>query len=241
METESCRRRRGHMLSATVGLISVGAAVMLVNASGTPGPAEPAAAQSPSAARQTVPPPALSPAVGSPRRLVYQPRQRIDTGGFLEIVDHLRRWPPDASLDKIRDIWRAAGPRTIQDLDRILPPQGKSDSLRLKILLSKVSIFNYEGETDRAYELLAQTRAWVEKSGPLAELGLYTLIYFQGVTALRRGETENCIMCRGESSCILPIVPAAVHTNPAGSRLAIRHFTEYLAPVPRRPRGHAGS
>ncbi len=32
-------------------------------------------------------------------------------------------------------------------------------------------------------------------------------------------------MCRGESSCILPISPAAVHTNPTGSRLAIEHFT----------------
>ena len=39
-------------------------------------------------------------------------------------------------------------------------------------------------------------------------------------------------MCRGESSCILPIAPAAVHTNPAGSRLAIRHFTEYLEQFP---------
>ena len=39
-------------------------------------------------------------------------------------------------------------------------------------------------------------------------------------------------MCRGESSCILPISPAAVHTNPTGSRLAIRHFTEYLEQFP---------
>ena len=52
------------------------------------------------------------------------------------------------------------------------------------------------------------------------------------VTALRRGETENCVMCRGESSCILPISAAAVHTIPAGSRLAIRHFTEYLERFP---------
>ena len=59
-----------------------------------------------------------------------------------------------------------------------------------------------------------------------------TLIYLQGVTALRRGENDNCIMCRGESSCILPISPAAVHTNPTGSRLAIKHFTEYLDRFP---------
>src|SRR5581483_5662324 len=56
--------------------------------------------------------------------------------------------------------------------------------------------------------------------------------YYQGLTALRRGETDNCILCRGESSCILPIVPSAVHTRPAGSRLAIQHFTEYLDRFP---------
>ena len=39
-------------------------------------------------------------------------------------------------------------------------------------------------------------------------------------------------MCRGESSCILPIPAAAVHTNPAGSRLAIGHFLEYLDKFP---------
>lgn len=54
----------------------------------------------------------------------------------------------------------------------------------------------------------------------------------QGVTTLRRGENENCIMCRGESSCILPISPAAMHMNPEGSRLAIRHFSEYLERFP---------
>ena len=63
----------------------------------------------------------------------------------------------------------------------------------------------------------------------MAAQWLYSVIYFQGVTALRRGENDNCIACRGESSCIFPISPAAVHTNPYGSRLAIKHFTEYLS------------
>ena len=39
-------------------------------------------------------------------------------------------------------------------------------------------------------------------------------------------------MCRGESSCILPIAPAAVHTDATGSRQAIIHFTEYLERFP---------
>ncbi len=72
----------------------------------------------------------------------------------------------------------------------------------------------------------------LERDPKFGPVGLGTVIYFQGVTALRRGETENCVMCRGESSCILPIAPAAVHTIPAGSRLAIKHFTEYLNVYP---------
>src|SRR5262249_39753336 len=93
-------------------------------------------------------------------------------------------------------------------------------------------LFNYEGEPKRAYEVLEQARAWAESNGTLAREHLYTVIYFQGVTALRIGETENCVMCRGESSCILPIAQSAVHANPAGSRMAIRHFVEYLEAFP---------
>jgi FG-GAP-like repeat/ASPIC and UnbV len=49
-----------------------------------------------------------------------------------------------------------------------------------------------------------------------------------GVIHLRRGETENCLECRGPSSCIFPIAPEAVHQFPSGSREAIRHFQKYL-------------
>src|SRR5262249_18616281 len=91
---------------------------------------------------------------------------------------------------------------------------------------------NAEGETSRSYQVLEEARSLVEAEASLAQRWLYTIIYLQGVTALRRGENENCIACRGESSCILPIAPAAVHTNPAGSRLAIQHFTEYLEQFP---------
>jgi hypothetical protein len=49
---------------------------------------------------------------------------------------------------------------------------------------------------------------------------------------MRLGENDNCIMCRGESSCILPISPEAIHSNPRGSRLAIKHFSEYLERFP---------
>jgi hypothetical protein len=227
------RSKRGFLATALAGLISVAvpAVILLMVWPGSvvENPPEPA----PGAPRQA---PQTSQGVASRgakphKRLKYQPRQPMDTSGFTEALVHLR-WVPDANLEQIGDNWRSVAARMIEELDKALPPPGKSDAQRLLIQLSKSNVFNYDGENARAYELLQELRPWVEQNDTLAEIGLYTVIFFQGVTALRRGETDNCIMCRGESSCIVPIVPAAVHTNPTGSRLAIRHFTEYLEQFP---------
>ena len=96
----------------------------------------------------------------------------------------------------------------------------------------KAFVLNSKGETAAAYQVLGQLRAFMAQRNAVAVKGLASVIYCQGVTALRLGENENCVMCRGESSCIFPISPAAVHTNPNGSRLAIKHFTEYLTQFP---------
>jgi len=166
-----------------------------------------------------------------PRQLANQPRIAMDTSAFYSALAHLR-WPADASLEQIGDNWRTVDARMAEELEKALPPPGASDSQRLLILLSQASLFNYQGEPQRAYDLLEETRSWVEKHQQLSELGLYTVIFFQGVAALRLGETENCVKCRGDSSCILPIGPAAIHANPTGSRLAARHFAEYLQQFP---------
>jgi hypothetical protein len=39
-------------------------------------------------------------------------------------------------------------------------------------------------------------------------------------------------MCVGESACIVPIAPSAYHKRKEGSRLAVKHFTEYLEKFP---------
>jgi hypothetical protein len=161
----------------------------------------------------------------------YQPRQWVDTGGFLSILDQVR-WNADASLQDIAKQWDRAGYRMVDLIDKRLADPQKSEIDRLRLLLSKATYLNYEAEPNRAYDVLAQARSWIETTGKPAEIARYTIIFFQGVTALRRGETDNCIMCRGESSCILPIVPAAIHTDATGSKLAIRHFTEYLERFP---------
>lgn len=107
-----------------------------------------------------------------------------------------------------------------------------SPELHANCLIQKVTLLNYEGEPAQAYETLEELRKIIQSDQALAAQLLYSIIYYQGVTALRRGETENCVLCRGESSCILPISPAAVHINPLGSRLAIHHFIEYLTRFP---------
>src|SRR5262249_8340769 len=102
----------------------------------------------------------------------------------------------------------------------------------VSLLMTKAQALNYEGEPIRSYEVAQEARSVAETDDLVASEWLYTILYFQGVTALRRGENDNCIMCRGETSCILPISPAAVHTRPEGSRLAIVHFTECLRQFP---------
>ncbi len=169
---------------------------------------------------------------GERKPLAYREKQSMDTGGFMTVLPMLKPWPPSASLAEIGEAFRRVGYRDIEQLDRMIAAPGLPDSRKIVLMLVKASLFNYEGEPVRADRVLEEARTWLESHDDLAEQWLYSLIYFQGVTALRRGENDNCIDCRGESSCILPIAAAAVHTNPTGSRQAIRHFTEYLDQFP---------
>jgi VCBS repeat protein/ASPIC/UnbV protein len=163
----------------------------------------------------------------------YRPRLPVvDSSGYQVLGSMLPRWKPDSSLEEISNIWRGPGYRAIKEVDRQLADSTQRDEARVSLLMMKSCLLNSEGETEKSYRLLQQLRSLVERKERLAPTMLATVIYLQGVAALRRGENDNCVMCRGESSCILPISPAAVHQNPAGSRLAIKHFTEYLDQFP---------
>ncbi len=165
-------------------------------------------------------------------RRTFEPRRRMDSSGFTSVVENLPRWRPDSTLAELSATWKDVGRANIAEIDGVLVNPTVSASDRYTLLLTKAMFLNYEGDARTAYDLLAQTRAWIDSEPVVAAQGLYTLIYFQGVTALRRGETDNCVMCRGESSCIVPIAPAAVHSDATGSRQAIAHFTEYLEQFP---------
>jgi hypothetical protein len=135
-------------------------------------------------------------------------------------------------LEEVARCWKAGPARRKGELDAQLDNHAFSPSDPITTLLHLASYHHYTGHPDRAYAVLEEARARAGATPEDAEDWLYTVVYYQGLTALRRGETENCVMCRGESSCILPISPAALHTNPGGSRLAVKHFTEYLDQFP---------
>ena len=73
-----------------------------------------------------------------------------------------------------------------------------------------------------AFNLLPQ----VEK---LLRADLPIRLRFQlGVSHLRVGETQNCCLRANPESCILPIREGGIHSEPEGSRQAIRYFTQVL-------------
>jgi FG-GAP-like repeat/ASPIC and UnbV len=166
------------------------------------------------------------------RQAGYQPRKSIDTAGFKEVCTRMPGWKPDSSLEEIAAIWRGVGFRNIEIIDAMLGRPSLTDVEKFNLMMAKTILLNYENEPSKAYETLELMRLWLDDRPAMGQENLYTVIYFQGIAALRRGETENCVMCRGESSCILPISAAAVHTIPAGSRLAVSRFTEYLDKFP---------
>ena len=156
----------------------------------------------------------------------------LDSSGFLRLAESIPKWEPEASLESVRTIWLGAAQRAVDQIDRRLAGAGESPAARVALSLDKVALLHSAGDVAKAYRVLEELRSTVERDPDLVQAALGTVIYYQGLTAMRLGENENCVMCRGESSCILPISPAAVHTNPAGSRLAIKHYTEYLVEYP---------
>jgi hypothetical protein len=165
--------------------------------------------------------------------VAYRPAQvQLDTSGFNAVSFVLQPWKPDASLEEIRERWHRLGYRGIEVVDRQLSDPKLTRDAEFSLRYLKAALLNCEGEPEAAYNVLEQMRSIVAGDDRLSQSAMGTLVYQQGLAALRRGENENCIMCRGESSCIFPISSAAVHTNPAGSRLAIHHFTDYLEQFP---------
>lgn len=164
--------------------------------------------------------------------LKYLPRRYDDESGYGNVTSRITPWPPSATLAEVAEKWDKAGFKLLEDLEDYLDKSPKTAGYDAVPVLNKASLLLYEGKAEKAYEALTANRTTIEANDQLAEKLLFTNIYYQGIAALRKGENDNCIMCRGESSCIFPISRAAVHKNTEGSSLAIARFTEYLQKFP---------
>ena len=142
------------------------------------------------------------------------------------------------SLAECLEACRGRSRRGIASLQQELARYLKSGSLtpdesieKSKIETRIALLHMYDGD-------FVEADRWIEKAVASAGApGLppdleANLIALRGVAAMRRGETENCVDCMGPSSCIFPLMPEAIHTNPRGSQAAVAYFTEYLR---RRP------
>ncbi|MFO0952276.1 MAG: FG-GAP-like repeat-containing protein [Isosphaeraceae bacterium] len=114
-------------------------------------------------------------------------------------------------------------------LDRLSPgdPQARLHSTRLNLMIG--SLLMFEGRFEEAAARYRQVIVDEPTGDPMLRANLEMLV---GIAALRRGETENCVACRNEASCIFPLAPEAVHQKTGGSREAIARFTSYLQKRP---------
>jgi hypothetical protein len=196
------------------------ASVWVIRSTGVGAPPDPF----PSSGREQVATAGLSP---------YKRDPLLDDSGYFTLVRDYR--PPvrdPLSLEHIRDCFHHAGFRAIERIEAELaqdsmPPEGRAKKLRTIALL-----YLYEGEFERASDVLQQARTEAEANPAWGRGALPTLMFLQGVAALRRGETENCVKCGCDLSCIFPIQGEAFHQKREGSSRAVRYFTEYLQQYP---------
>lgn len=89
---------------------------------------------------------------------------------------------------------------------------------------------------DQAATAALESALSILKNHPgLADPQASHLTLFQtGMAWLRLGESQNCCARELPEACILPLAPAALHTETEGSTKAIAYFTELAEATPRR-------
>ena len=90
------------------------------------------------------------------------------------------------------------------------------------------------GLTEEAIAELEQLRepAGRVRDARSRKLSRRILLDMLGVSYLRLGEQQNCLLAHTSASCILPVSAAGVHVRPRGSRTAISHYGSLLAEHP---------
>ncbi|MGH7222411.1 MAG: FG-GAP repeat domain-containing protein, partial [Gemmataceae bacterium] len=148
-----------------------------------------------------------------------------DSGNSLAYTVASRTSHDPTSLESIRAAFQDLGSRGIatRRLQSAPSPRHKLDQL-LQIAL----LYGYEGDFVKAGATLDAARSLAEDNPFSFVAELPTVIFLQGLMALRRGEVENCVDCPCQGSCIFPLQSNAVHQKREGSRQAVKYFREYL-------------
>jgi hypothetical protein len=152
----------------------------------------------------------------------------MDDGGLTTSINYVYVVKNPHSLEHIRDCFQGAGYRGIQIMERQLASGTLSPEQQFEAYFRLVQLQLCEGQLTQAQEALSRARALAEADRSRFSQQLATIIFLQGLTGLRRGETENCIECQCQGSCIFPLQPSAFHQKREGSELAVKHFSEYL-------------
>jgi hypothetical protein len=149
-------------------------------------------------------------------------------GGYSVADPFLLPLKDPLSLERIRDAYQGAAGRGIQTLRQRLAEGSVPHDQQVLFREFLAQLYLSEGDTGKAAAILEEARQIAASDPGQFQKHVPMLIFLQGIAGLRRGESENCVECIGESACIFPLLPEAVHQHRTGSQQAIRYFTEYL-------------
>jgi hypothetical protein len=170
--------------------------------------------------------------LSEPPRMPLYSAGFMDDSGFMQITRFTQPVEDESSLASIAASIRGRSRRGLAEIEAELNGlESAAVQERCQLQTSLGLLHLYEGSFAEADRWLAAAVETAGASGLPAHLRA-NLRVLQGVSALRRGETENCIACIGPSSCIFPLVPEARHQFPDGSRRALGYFSQYLRDRP---------
>src|SRR5262245_4277353 len=112
------------------------------------------------------------------KELNCEPRRPLDIGGFKAVTTFLPPWGEQATLADVSAAWHRVGYRTIDDLDRQLAGRMLTVQEQLPVLFLKAMLYNYEGEPQRACDVMNHLRKLVETDDAAAREALYSIVFF---------------------------------------------------------------
>ena len=133
--------------------------------------------------------PAIIGNLPAPSRANFLKRRSFDAGGYSIIAEKMKAWPAGASLEEVSKAWDRSFEDAVRDLDQGLSSGNVPPEASVGLHIMRAACWNFEGNPKQALEVLSQLRTRVESNPTLAKENLYSLVFLQGITCLRRGET----------------------------------------------------